>query len=278
MIELQSAAQLPRFPGKKLAFVPTMGALHAGHAALIAHANSISDEVVVSCFINPTQFSDPQDLEKYPRTPDADKKVAREAGATYIWFPKVEEIYPSEPVVISAGALGNIFEGAARPGHFDGVATVVTRLFELIRPYLALFGEKDLQQLAVIRALDTSVKIVAVPTVRDSDGLALSSRNQRLSTTDREAALVISRALAAAAQAEDLTNARRVLNEVLKSEPLFSLDYAEVVDPLTFAIADENTENPRAVVAGLINGVRLIDNLEMKNPSALLASSIEVGA
>ena len=250
-----------------------MGALHAGHAALITHANSIADEVVVSCFVNPTQFTDPNDLALYPRTPDADKKVAREAGATYIWFPTVEEIYPSQPVVVSAGELGKKFEGASRPGHFDGVATVVTRLFELIRPYLAIFGEKDLQQLAVIRALESSVKIVAVPTVRDSDGLALSSRNQRLSESDRNAALVISRALFAAAGANDLSSARKILNDVLESEPQFTIDYAEIVDALTFEIADEKCEQPRAIVAGLINGVRLIDNLPMKS-----SRSIEAGA
>ena len=237
--------------------VPTMGALHKGHQALIKRARELDKEVVVSIFVNPLQFSDAADLEKYPRTPETDIQIATLAGATQVWFPNYEEIYPSEPVQISAGAIGDLYEGASRPGHFAGVLTVVNRLFEIVKPSAAVFGEKDFQQLWLIKNHFKKIDIVAVPTVREFDGLALSSRNVRLTETDRAAALVIAKAL------KDPTR----MHEILATEPAFKLDYAEVIDEKTFQLASATTQNKRAIIAGWVNGVRLLDNAVVENNS-----------
>jgi pantoate--beta-alanine ligase len=162
-----------------------MGALHKGHQQLIREANRLSENTLVSVFINPLQFDSATDLEKYPRTHEGDCLLSEEAGAKFIWFPSYQELYPSDPQIISAGEIGKRFEGASRPGHFDGMLTVVKRYFDLINPEYAIFGEKDWQQLCLIRKMvkdqNLSLNIVAVPTVRESSGLALSSRNSRLS-------------------------------------------------------------------------------------------------
>jgi len=230
--------------------VPTMGALHKGHQALIKRARELDKEVVVSIFVNPLQFSESSDLEKYPRTPEADIQLATLAGATEVWFPNYEEIYPSNPKQISAGPVGDLYEGASRPGHFAGVLTVVNRLFEIVKPNAAIFGEKDFQQLWLVKNHFQKMNIISVPTVREFDGLALSSRNIRLSEKDREAALVISKALKEPSR----------MNEVLATEPGFKLDYAEIIDAQTFKLADEDTQSKRAIIAGWVNGVRLLDN------------------
>ncbi len=243
-----------------LAFVPTMGALHDGHLSLIRHARDLSDEVVVSIFVNPLQFENPDDLAKYPRDLEGDIEKARSAGATRIWAPIYDEVYPDQIERISAGAIGNIFEGIKRPGHFDGVLTVVNQLFKAVKPRYAIFGEKDFQQLFIVqrwvRENQIPVEIVPAPIVRESDGLAMSSRNVRLSAEDREAALVISRALRSGSRAQ--------MHEILASEPAFTLDYAEIIDPQTFELATTHTAEPRAIVAGWINGIRLLDNMAMK--------------
>jgi len=243
------------------AFVPTMGALHAGHASLIKKAREYSDTVVVSIFINPLQFENKDDLAKYPRTPEFDIEIAANAGATHLWLPHVDEIYPTDFNKVSAGALGDVYEGVKRPGHFDGVLTVVNRLFELVKPTWAIFGEKDFQQLTLIKSMKSNVQIIGAPTVRDSDGLALSSRNIRVS--DREAALVIYRALIAAAQEKNIDSARAVMTEDLKSEESFTFDYAEIINESNFEKASQNDENKRAIIAGWVNGIRLIDNMPM---------------
>lgn len=237
--------------------VPTMGALHKGHQALIKRARELDKEVVVSIFVNPLQFTDAADLEKYPRTPETDIQIATLAGATEVWFPNYDEIYPSEPTQISAGAIGELYEGAARPGHFAGVLTVVNRLFEIVKPSAAVFGEKDFQQLWLIRNHFKKLEIVAVPTVREFDGLALSSRNIRLTEADRAAALIISKAL------KDPTR----MHEILATEPAFKLDYAEIIDEKTFQLASATTQNKRAIIAGWVNGVRLLDNEVVENNS-----------
>ena len=244
-------------------FVPTMGALHAGHASLFKLAKSKSDFVVASIFVNPLQFDDVQDLANYPRTPDRDIEIAADSGVTHLWLPKEEEIYPSEVKKISAGELGNVYEGANRPGHFDGVVTVVSRLFELLKPEVAIFGEKDFQQLTLIRAIAKSVKIIAAPTLREADGLALSSRNVRLDKESRVAASVIYQGLIAAKASPNVQEARSKMHKVCATQPLFKLDYAEVVDEQDFSIATDSTLNPRAIIAGWLNGVRLIDNMQM---------------
>jgi pantoate--beta-alanine ligase len=243
------------------AFVPTMGALHAGHASLIKRARECSDTVVVSIFINPLQFENKDDLAKYPRTPELDIELASQAGATHLWLPTVDEIYPGEVQKISAGTLGDVYEGVKRPGHFDGVLTVVNRLFELVKPKCAVFGEKDFQQLTLIKSMKSDVEIVGAPTIRDADGLALSSRNVRLS--DPKTALVIYRALLAARNEKNIDAARAAMKEVLASEAAFTLDYAEIINESNFEKASQSDESKRAIIAGWVNGIRLIDNMPM---------------
>jgi pantoate--beta-alanine ligase len=238
-------------------FVPTMGALHAGHAALISAARKRSNHVVVSIFVNPLQFNDPKDLEKYPRTPDHDRELALAAGASEVWFPTVEEIYPSNPELVKAGPIGEVFEGFSRPGHFDGVLTVVKRLFDLVQPDFAIFGEKDFQQLFLIKQMvrnfNLPIEIIAHPTIREADGLALSSRNIRLSSEDRAKAAIIYKAL---------NSGRDQMNAVLASEPAWKTDYATVINPENFK--EEFAPKQRAIIAGWIGGIRLIDNMEYK--------------
>ena len=236
-------------------FVPTMGALHAGHAALISAARKRSENVIVSVFVNPLQFNDPEDLKKYPRTPERDREIAISAGASEVWFPTFEDIYPNEPDLIEAGPVGDLFEGKSRPGHFSGMLTVVKRLFDLVNPDFAIFGEKDFQQLFLIKEMvaqfDLPIDIVSHPIVRETDGLAMSSRNVRLSPEEREKALVIYRAL---------NSGRENLQAVLDSEPAWTTDYATVINPENFK--EEFAPRQRAIVAGWIGGVRLIDNME----------------
>lgn len=255
----------------KIAFVPTMGALHEGHAALIRQARQLCDDVVVSVFVNPLQFDDVNDLEKYPRTPEADAAIAERAGAAILWLPEATQIYPNVVKQISAGPLGGKYEGVHRKGHFDGVLTVVKRLFDLVQPHWALFGEKDFQQLFLIRQmvreLELGIDIIPVQTVRESDGLAISSRNVRLTSADKEAALVISRALKKASQVLDIAQMQHVLDEVLASEPRFIRDYAAIIDESNFELAVEKTVAKRALIAGWVNGVRLIDNMPMTGGS-----------
>ena len=250
------------------AFVPTMGALHQGHASLFKLAREKSDYVVASIFVNPLQFEDHEELTKYPKTPDRDIELAQESGVTHLWLPTYKEIYPAGFAKRSAGALGDLYEGASRSGHFDGVVTVVARLFELVRPKTAIFGEKDFQQLTLIRKLITELKsdieIVAAPTIRENDGLAMSSRNMRLDDTAREQAQVLYRALNAAALSLDLDTARTALQSVAVSQEGFDLDYAEIIDEQDFSKAIDATVNKRAIIAGWLNGVRLIDNMDMK--------------
>lgn len=237
--------------------VPTMGALHKGHQALIKRARELDKEVVVSIFVNPLQFTDAADLEKYPRTPETDIQIATLAGATEVWFPNYEEIYPNEPIQISAGPVGDLYEGASRPGHFAGVLTVVNRLFEIVKPSAAVFGEKDFQQLWLIKNHFKKIEIASIPTVREFDGLALSSRNIRLTESDRAAALIISKALKEPGR----------MHEILATQPAFKLDYAEIIDEKTFQLASATTQNKRAIIAGWVNGVRLLDNAVVESNS-----------
>ena len=248
------ARQLP----SACAFVPTMGALHAGHASLFALAKKYSNDVVASIFINPLQFESKEDLAQYPRTPDIDIAIADAAGVTHLWLPTQSEIYPDGYTKKSAGPMGDIYEGKSRAGHFDGVLTVVHQFFELLKPKVAIFGEKDFQQLQLIKTIAGDIEIVTAPTIREGDGLALSSRNMRLTEEGRSAAHVIYRALTQA-------NSESELREILASESAFILDYADFIDEKTFAHAQSDTQDIRAIVAGWINGVRLIDNMSMGN-------------
>ena len=251
-----SALELP----SACAFVPTMGALHTGHGSLFKLASEFSDEVVASIFVNPLQFENKDDLEKYPRTPEQDIEVAQKFGVTHLWFPDKEEIYPKGYEQLSAGPISRLYEGSSRPGHFDGVITVVDRLFDLLKPKVAIFGEKDFQQLTLIRLMSKSVEIIAAPIIRESDGLAMSSRNVRLSDEGRIAARVISKALRE-------SKSENELREILGSEPLFTLDYADYIDEETFLPPTDSTQFKRAIVAGWINGIRLLDNMPVKSES-----------
>ena len=245
------------------AFVPTMGALHEGHASLFRAAKEINDVVVASIFVNPLQFENSEDLAKYPRTPDRDIELAAVSGVTHLWLPNQSEIYPGEPKIISAGDLGNIYEGASRKGHFDGVLTVVQRLFDLVKPKQAIFGEKDFQQLTLIKKISGEIEIISAPIVREADGLAMSSRNVRLDENSREKASVISRALITASKAKSLESAQKILREVLASEDSLTVDYAEIIDEKDFSTAVPSTRKKRGIVAGWLNGVRLLDNMQM---------------
>ncbi len=264
-----------RAGGRSVGFVPTMGALHAGHVALIRRAACECDTVAVSVFVNPLQFGEAADLAAYPRTPDADLAVAAGAGASVVLAPSGEEMYPVGPAAavpsVSVAGPGRRWEGASRPGHFDGVATVVVKLLAATGRCRAYFGEKDYQQLAVVRRVvaDCSLpaRIVGCPTVREPDGLALSSRNVRLGRSQRSAAAVLPRALAAGARtlaADGPAAAEAAMAAVVATEPAVELEYAAVVDagdlePVSGPVRGRPL---RLLIAARVGTVRLIDNCD----------------
>lgn len=256
-----------------LALVPTMGALHEGHRSLIRHACNHASTCAVSIFVNPLQFGPGEDYERYPRTLPADIEVCAEEGVGLVFVPTAEVMYPTPDarVTVDAGEMGAIVEGAVRPGHFNGVLTVVLKLINMVQPDVAVFGEKDAQQLALIRRmvadLNVPVGIVGAPTVREEDGLALSSRNRYLSAAERETALLLPRALRAAAIAEGggpvaaVCAARAVLDRAVEADPPLHLDYLMLVDPETFhEVGPSFTGGARLVVGGRVGGTHLIDN------------------
>jgi pantoate--beta-alanine ligase len=253
-----------------VAVVMTMGALHDGHATLIRTARRRAAHVVVTIFLNPLQFGPREDLSRYPRTFDADMEICTAAGVDLVFAPTPDVVYQDgDPGVrISAGPLGNVLEGQARPGHFDGMLTVVAKLLHLTRPDSAYFGQKDAQQLLLIRRmardLDFPVEVVSVPTVREPDGLAMSSRNMYLTPSDREVALCLSRALRAGADAaaEGPSAIRRAARAVLVREPLALIDYLVLVHPATLEDVPEWYRGEALLaVAGRVGTTRLIDNL-----------------
>ncbi|WP_432927269.1 pantoate--beta-alanine ligase [Microbispora sp. CA-135349] len=260
-------------PGR-IALVPTMGALHEGHRSLVRLAREHADHVVVSVFVNPLQFGPGEDFSRYPRTFDADLRACEEEGVRVVFAPSAEDMYlPDRQVEVSAGGMGGVVEGAFRPGHFDGVLTVVLKLFNLVQPDVAVFGQKDAQQLALIRRmvadLDVPVSIVGAPTVREADGLALSSRNRYLSEADRRTALALSRALRSGAARAGTTGpagildaARAVLEEAARFDPPLLLDYLILADPATFApVGDDHRGEAILAVAAKVGTTRLIDNM-----------------
>jgi pantoate--beta-alanine ligase len=252
---------------RSIALVPTMGALHEGHRSLMRSAAELADNVVVSIFVNPLQFGKNEDLDRYPRSEDADLQVCAAEGVALVFAPTPDVVYPTQPnVTVHAGALGDEFEGASRSGHFNGVLTVVAKLFNLVAPDLAVFGEKDYQQLALIRQmvhdLDVPVHVIGAPTVRETDGLALSSRNRYLSSEQREAALALSRALTAGAMQHTVGDVVTAAQAVLDDEPRLRLDYLRLVDAQTLAPVDVDfTGAARLLVAAYAGTTRLIDNL-----------------
>ncbi|MFS1298889.1 pantoate--beta-alanine ligase [Streptosporangium longisporum] len=252
-----------------LALVPTMGALHEGHRSLVRLARERADQVAVSIFVNPLQFGPAEDFSRYPRTFEADLEICRAEGVGIVFAPSAEEMYPpGRQVGVSAGAMGSIVEGEFRPGHLDGVLTVVLKLFNLVRPDVAVFGQKDAQQLAMIRRmvadLNVPVTVVGAPTVREPDGLALSSRNRYLSPRDRQVALALSRALTEGSAEHAATRVRRAARAVLDAEPSLALDYLVLVDPATFTeVGDDHAGEAILAVAARVGSTRLIDNVTL---------------
>ena len=260
-------------------FVPTMGALHDGHRSLIARAAAENDEVVVSVFVNPTQFNDPADLARYPRDLDRDAAIAADAGANLIYAPEAASIYPPGfSTSIHVRGITSRWEGRSRPGHFDGVATVVAILLNQVRPNRSYFGEKDFQQLAMLRRLHADLalpgEIVGCPTVREADGLAMSSRNVRLSPPERTSARLLSRALFAMRDlvADGTTDVATLIeagNEFLTPGEHIApvkLDYLAIVNPQTLAPVNQIEEGSRALIAATVGDTRLIDTLDLRTP------------
>lgn len=272
--ELRERVDGWRREGLRVAFVPTMGALHEGHLSLVRLARERADRVVASVFVNPTQFGPGEDFERYPRDPEGDAALLDSAGCDLLFLPERDTIYPpGQATFVEPGGPAEGLEGAHRPGHFRGVATVVAVLFGLVRPDVAVFGEKDAQQLAVIRRmvldLRIGIEIVAGPTVREADGLALSSRNAYLDPQERRAAAVLSRALFAArdrivAGERSAEAVRALLLATLAAEPRARVDYAEVVDAESFRPVEHLAGRVTLPLAVRIGGTRLIDNLSLE--------------
>jgi len=261
----------------KLALVPTMGALHAGHMALLDEAKRRGDRVAATIFVNPTQFGANEDFGRYPRREGEDARMLEAAGCDLLWMPSQADIYPQGySTTVHVARVSERWEGEARPGHFDGVATVVAKLLMSVRPDVALFGEKDFQQLVVIRRmvedLNIPVEIVAVPTVREEDGLALSSRNAYLSAEDRERAAALPRALDYARRAIlDGTQVRMALDtgrKMLVEAGFSRIDYFALVDAATLEPLESAKGQMRLIAAGAIGATRLIDNLALDVPAA----------
>jgi pantoate--beta-alanine ligase len=259
--------------GKTIGFVPTMGALHEGHLVLIRRAVAENDFVVVSIFVNPIQFNNPDDLAKYPRTLETDLKMLESTGCHLVFAPSAEEMYPEpDRSEFDFGKLDKVMEGKFRPGHFNGVAIVVKKLFEIVSPHKAYFGEKDFQQLAIIKnmvsQLNLPVHIVPCPIVREPDGLAMSSRNTRLSPKERSEALIIFKALSGISENYSWfipDGVKQLVRGEIQESPLFRVEYVDVVDTETLQPFEDWNDVEHAVVcvAAFIVSVRLIDNIKL---------------
>ena len=276
ILELREQVAAARADNLTIGFVPTMGALHAGHARLIETARAKTGFVVVSIFVNPTQFGPNEDFDRYPRTPDGDFEICRGAGADLVFMPETTEVYPAgfQGTTVEVPNLGSRLCGAFRPGHFKGVASIVLKLLNMANPDLAFFGEKDYQQLVLIRRmvddLNLPVGIEGVPTVREADGLALSSRNRYLGKSDRKKAVALWLALQAACDAvrqgeHDANVIRQILRSSIESQSRFQLQYADVVHGETLAPLNRLAEPipARALVAAYLGTTRLIDNVAL---------------
>ncbi len=264
-----------RNEGKSIALVPTMGALHQGHASLVRRAVAENDITVVSVFVNPTQFNDKNDLKNYPRTLKADCALLEQVGADVVFAPAVEEMYPEEDTrTFSFAPLDAVMEGACRPGHFNGVAQIVSKLFYAVEPDRAYFGEKDFQQLAIIREMvrqmEFAIEIVGCPIVRENDGLAMSSRNTLLTADERERALTISRTLFASldfAKDNSLADTKAFVEGAINDTPGLELEYYQIVDGNTLQEISQWGDSDYAVgcIALFCGKIRLIDNIVYKN-------------
>ena len=267
---MRSASRAARHQGKRIGLVPTMGALHEGHLSLVRTAKSRCDVLVVSIFVNPTQFGPSEDFAKYPRTFDRDCELLKKEGVDLVFAPSVEEMYPAGAVTyVTVEGMSDKLCGRSRPGHFRGVTTVVSKLFHIVEPDLAFFGQKDAAQVAIIkrmvRDLKSPVEIVVCPIIREPDGLAMSSRNAYLTPEQRKQALVLSRALRRVQQVFDQgerSTAKLIEagKQVIGEEPSVRLDYLEIVDPETLDGVEVISSKALAAVAGFLGTTRLIDN------------------
>ena len=272
--ELEKAVEAFRIEGKSIGLVPTMGALHQGHLSLVERCRRENDVVVVSVFVNPTQFNNKEDLRTYPRTEDADKSLLAGAGCDIVFMPTVEEVYPEPDTrVFDLGPVAEVMEGAMRPGHFNGVAQIVSKLFMMVKPDRAYFGEKDFQQIAVIRQMVKAegfkLQIVACPIVREADGLALSSRNVRLSPEARQTAPAIYRTLQESldyAKSHTVAETQKFVTDRINSFPEMEVEYYQIVDGTTLMPMTSWDESNYIVgcVTAYCGGVRLIDNIAYK--------------
>lgn len=267
--ELRAVLSQPRREGLTVGLVPTMGALHEGHLSLVRRARHLSDVVVVSVFVNPLQFGEGEDFEHYPRDAEGDLELLEGERTDVVFLPSVDAMYPPDATIgVAAGSLGDVYEGADRPGHFDGVCTVVTKLFNIVEPDFAVFGQKDAQQVAVlkrlVRDLDFSLDLVVAPIVRETDGLAMSSRNFYLSAEQRHQALALSGCLARGrdelSRSGDLQSAEKLMLAYLEDAEGVDPAYAAAVDPNTFDAPDP-AGPVLLVVAAMVGSTRLIDNL-----------------
>jgi pantoate--beta-alanine ligase len=273
VVEVQQLLATPLNNKEVVGFVPTMGALHSGHIALVKRARKECDVIVVSVFVNPTQFNDKNDLARYPRTLDADVQLLQEAGCDVVFAPGVEEIYPKPDTrVFDFGMLDKVMEGVHRPGHFNGVGQVVSRLFDIVKPTRAYFGEKDFQQLAIVREmvnqLHYNVEIVPCPIVREADGLAMSSRNTLLTPEQRAAAPLIAKTLFAAVDMvcnTDLATLKKFVIDQINSNPLLKVEYFDVVNTKTLQPVDslDDEGGKQGCIAVQVGKIRLIDNVRL---------------
>ncbi|HOP03134.1 MAG TPA: pantoate--beta-alanine ligase [Tenuifilaceae bacterium] len=269
--QLKQTIGKEREQGKQVGFVPTMGALHKGHVTLVEQAVGSTDFVVVSIFVNPTQFNNPNDLKTYPRTLEHDLEKLEEAGASLVFVPSVEEIYPEPDTrVFDFGNLDKVMEGQHRPGHFNGVAQVVSKLFGMVNPHKAFFGQKDFQQLAIIRRmvemLNLNIEIVSCPTVRESDGLAMSSRNMLLNPMQRASAPIISKTLTQARNFKQQLSVKEMIewvNNEINKNPELNVEYFEIADAKTLQPVNSWNDSTQLVgcIAVQVGQVRLIDNI-----------------
>jgi pantoate--beta-alanine ligase len=271
--DLRAWTRAQHAAGRRIGFVPTMGSLHEGHLALVDEARRRADAVILSIFVNPLQFGPAEDLARYPRDLPRDRGLASARGVAALFVPTAAAMYPpGSEVRVTPGPIAERWEGAARPGHFTGVLTVVAKLFHLVEPDLACFGQKDVQQLTLVRHmvrdLDWPVEIVAVPTVREADGLALSSRNAYLGAEDRSRAVVLSRALQAAHQAwrsgeTRATGLEATMRQELATEPGVAVEYISVAEPEALAPVGRVDERTVVSIAARVGGTRLIDNIKL---------------
>lgn len=272
--ELEKAVEAFRIEGKSVGLVPTMGALHEGHLSLVKRCRRENDVIVVSVFVNPTQFNNKEDLRTYPRTEEADKALLAEAGCDIVFMPTVEEVYPEPDTrVFDLGPVAEVMEGAMRPGHFNGVAQIVSKLFMMVKPDRAYFGEKDFQQIAVIRQMvkneGFNLQIVPCSIVREADGLAKSSRNVRLSAEARQTAPSIYRTLQESldyAKSHTVAETQKFVTDCINSYPGMEVEYYQIVDGIT--LMPVNNWNESNYIVGCVTvycgGVRLIDNIAYK--------------